>query len=303
MTDTDLEAFVRDRLGPDRLTKLKNQTRGGQSNQDGNRYEEFFAVYMIAKLQAEPNWTDISLMSQDAGFVDDLVVYNNPEKSNYQLKNTPSVSWVASNNELTLKFQDQYIIDTEYLSLENPNSILVCSCPNKAQTMQDIPQTISGYTSCIHFPATTSINELLLSDTDFAESIKQICAFPEESDKLEYIAQALLGAWCSGTVVDGQLTDIIRSAKNLLDPDYFIDHSGSTSFSDDLKYILDNIPNMQYVISSGYVTLTSNGFRIHLPDKLNSEKFNQLTQKIISNQPSSFEELSSILFDSGGGIS
>lgn len=54
--DLRLDGFVKAEFGVDALTKLDNQSQGGDNNSKGNQHEQRFAVYKLAKAHGEkPN--------------------------------------------------------------------------------------------------------------------------------------------------------------------------------------------------------------------------------------------------------
>lgn len=76
---------------------LSRKRSGGDTNQQGNTYEKYFAVNEIAthtnKYLAQLR--DVFISTQVNAFVDDLYILNQitPEKTYYQLKSGKKLSW------------------------------------------------------------------------------------------------------------------------------------------------------------------------------------------------------------------
>lgn len=99
---------IQEHFGNATLRYLQNKNQGGNSGQKGTRYEDYFAVYKLAQLaqdiiEAELN---VQFSSQLLAFVDDLIIQHNSKIENYQLKNTPSVSWRQGNHPIQADFPD-----------------------------------------------------------------------------------------------------------------------------------------------------------------------------------------------------
>ena len=75
---------------------LKNKHQGGENNQKGGLFEDFYAVYQIvsciAKYKSSFDRVEFQTQLEDT-FVDDMLIAH-PELNMYhQLKNTQSLSW------------------------------------------------------------------------------------------------------------------------------------------------------------------------------------------------------------------
>ena len=98
MDNNTLNGFVANKLGKQALKDLENQSKGGQNNAKGNRYEQFFAVYKLAKFYKYTKSDELEISSQEKAFVDDLVILNRSTntKYSYQLKDSTRVYWNKS---------------------------------------------------------------------------------------------------------------------------------------------------------------------------------------------------------------
>lgn len=174
---------------------LKHKHRGGENNKKGSQYENFYAVYCIAKLMGEcqSQLDAVHLTSQvEDAFVDDLLIERpTSEKIYHQLRDVQSLTW--GNGRLKSDFRRQMEISQEmgecfYLKLVYSNG----NC-----SLEEIPEELSLCTEAVYFPACESLNQLLLSYAPFQEAISSIAVAEEkaENDKLFGIAGALLGAW------------------------------------------------------------------------------------------------------------
>jgi hypothetical protein len=87
----DLVEFVHDSYGPEVAEKLRRIRTGGDNNQKGGLYEDFFAVARICAIAAHEEQLDqFEISSQELAFVDDLCIRDNSQKlkTNYQAKNS-----------------------------------------------------------------------------------------------------------------------------------------------------------------------------------------------------------------------
>ena len=174
---------------------LKNKHRGGENNKKGSQYENFYAVYCIAKLMGEcqSQLDAVHLTSQvEDAFVDDLLIERpTSEKIYHQLRDVQSLTWGYARLEYDFKRQME-------ISRENGESFclrLVYS--NGNPSLAEIPEEIALCTEAIPFPTCESLLQLLWSYVPFKEAISDIAVEGEEkeNDKLFGIAGALLGAW------------------------------------------------------------------------------------------------------------
>ena len=86
-------------FGPDAEKYFTNKQIGGNSNQKGSRYEDFFSVMQLAQLfqllTNDDDKDDIEIYAQAEAFVDDLLIKFQQHNSqhHFQLKTSPTVSW------------------------------------------------------------------------------------------------------------------------------------------------------------------------------------------------------------------
>ena len=91
---------------------LKNKHQGGENNQKGGLFEDFYAVYQIvsciAKYKSSFDRVEFQTQLEDT-FVDDMLIAH-PELNMYhQLKNTQSLSWgkVDKQGDIAFDFAHQ----------------------------------------------------------------------------------------------------------------------------------------------------------------------------------------------------
>lgn len=178
---------------------LKNKHKGGLNNSKGNTYENYYATYQIANCMFRylEKLENVHFSSQlENAFVDDLLIsIPDSHKTYHQLKNVASLTWhTGTSHTLSGDFKRQMEISSE--NKENFELKLIYSDQNSNIT--EIPIGISQYTSVVHFPFYSTLNQLILSYPPFKDAIKQITAQPEATDEvLSGIASAILGVWYS----------------------------------------------------------------------------------------------------------
>lgn len=299
-----LDEFVEAKLGADALKALCNQSRGGDNNQKGNRHEQFFAVYKLAKYFGESPTDCIEISSQDRAFVDDLVVLNKSKdiKRSYQLKDSKSVYW---HNKKGIKpyFKRQHIIDKEFHKNSESETVLVLANENTFKLRSsDIPRDIKKHTRCLHFPNFDTINELIVSNKEFRDAIGQLCAWPDDTSKIEVVAQLLLGAWASKNYTVRSAKDLVDSAKMGADPNFFCVRGSELKIDEDLKNILDNLRKLNYDVRSGLLTYSvAGGLSGYIEHKVGTPEFKALSEKIVDEHPTEELSLLRILFEHGDG--
>jgi hypothetical protein len=283
----------------DTLTYYKNKRNGGNANQKGGRYEDFFSIMELAKLfhlVFNSTQQDVEIHAQADAFVDDLLISNKFENAqhHFQLKNTASVAWGKGAKSISDDFYKQKLLN-DNIGIKNTRTILVCSEENKVNSLKNKkPKNIADFSDVIFFPSVETVNQLLLSHSEFRDAIKAIC-FSKQHDKLEALAKIILGHWC-----DKKTT--LCSAKTLLDElrGHFPNHLTriiTLKLLPEVEAIFSKISNFDYCVNNGYFSWEySNGLDSGvLLYPVDSTQFYDFQQVIITQQPNQFSELESLL--------
>lgn len=294
-----LEHFVKShhKLGWNKLKKLKNQTRGGESNEKGGRHERYFAVFQLAKHFPVALRADVTINHQAEAYVDDLVVINKSEgtKFSYQLKDSATVSWRGKRG-IVGYFTQQHILDAEYHGI--PAAITVLVLGNKKafdKLSSNIPKEIDAHTEVLYFENCESPNKLLLCHSEFRSSIEQLCV-SSDLNQLEMIVQGLLGAWEAhkSTVQDLEL--IVQKAIAQMKPNVFKNFDGhEVELNPDFKAIVDSIDGLSYEVTNGGFKYTFHSRNGVLEGLVNPEEFEGLCEKVILCKPNTAMELMEVL--------
>lgn len=202
-------------ISPQEQKYLKNKHKGGNNNSKGNLYENFYATYCIALFMNRHilQLDRIHFTSQLSNhFVDDLFIedLNTTHRMYHQIKDVKDLSWKTP--KLASDFGRQMEISNE--RKENFELILVHS--NSSTKLKSIPDKFSSCTSISFFPASQSLNQLILSYPPFKDAIQNITiSGTAEDDELLGIAEVLLGVWVSKIQKDLSLKEISDEIKNI----------------------------------------------------------------------------------------
>ncbi|MCG7640239.1 hypothetical protein MHM99_01740 [Alteromonas sp. MmMcT2-2] len=301
MSVTDEINRVRVELGDTAATYLRNKLTGGKSNENGSRYESNFAVFKLSQcikeLQLNQN-RDIELFSQAPSFVDDFVVKDNDlsRKQSFQLKNSPNISWKGGRNPIALDFQYCHRMDKEE-GVEDSETILTVSDHDlHARLSSTIPDEIAHHTSCEHFEDYISSNKALIDNHAIKDALSQICCI-NEIDKLCHMHSIIKGIWedhknegCSVKDFVQKVIEVKPEYLRSFAPPFVLESRAAVILNNIVGFsyrILDKVLNYAYSSDSGN---TING-TLHLD---NDSKLEEFAQKVIQNNPSSFEELWSL---------
>jgi hypothetical protein len=279
---TTLEKYLRDNHGNPIATRLKNRNRGGDNNAKGNAFETEFAIHQVAKLFVAGGQSEATVIeSQAEELVDDLVCTNTTlgAKDNYQLKDSPTVRWGSG---IAGDFQIQQDINTTFFKVPNSQTILVVSDEKcHARLVKKMPAAMNGYASCLHFK-TDTFNSLLASNDPQIQPFKDLCAFPDEPDKVTTVWQALNGAWQRNKFDAVSAKQVVEHAAQGYEPVYFRLNSGA-DISDDLKALLDKVSGLTYSVYNGFLVIVIKGC-LDESFEIGSDKLKELESQL-SAQP------------------
>jgi hypothetical protein len=105
-TLTQLETIAKPAKAKKLYSYLQHKQTGGINNEKGNRFENFFTAFKIAKL-----WDEDPIKSffsaQEFCFIDDLVIRLKNRIEHYQIKDITNISWKTGPHTLADNFTFQ----------------------------------------------------------------------------------------------------------------------------------------------------------------------------------------------------
>lgn len=293
-----IDTHVEQLFGADVLGYFKNKQTGGEANQKGSRYENLFSIMQLAELfylLADNNTDDIEIHAQALGFVDDLLILDKLHSSyrHFQLKNSVNISWGAAFKSICDDFHKQKLLN-DYLGIKNTRISLVCSDLSKVETLKkNIPNSIASFSDAIFFPATGTVNQLILTHKEFKGLLEQIC-LSKESDKLEALAIIMLGHWESHKTTMVSVAELFSSLQRIF-PNYLA-KTTTIELLPEVVNIFAGIIHFDYKIEKGYFNWSYGGLDFgSLPYPVDSNDFIEFQRKVIAEHPNQFSELEGIL--------
>ncbi|EIC24001.1 hypothetical protein [Thiorhodovibrio frisius] len=195
----DLVEFVENRFGVKCAGSLGRIRVGGDSNQKGGLYEDFFAVSLSCSLASqEQELEQYQIAAQEVAFVDDLCIrdYSRNTKTNYQAKNSSgkAAQWTP---HIERMFRYQRRIDEEFFKFEKSVQVLLVSCKEIASAnSQKIPADARDGFRSEFFPYKASSTQLILEHEELRGNLEKICDSTEPAD-IDSAFRILLGVWRS----------------------------------------------------------------------------------------------------------
>lgn len=275
---------------------LNRKHRGGLANQQGIRYEHYFATFRIAELILDyiDNNNESIISAQVEGFVDDIYIHSNNEHWFYQLKTSARLSWSKGIGSLFYDFRCQICRCSK--KYENFKLFLVVCYKNLATKLaSSVPPKINKYTRVIWFPYCESTSLMFQSNSDFKRALTDICYLSDPGvDKLDSLAANIVGIWVSSNNKNLSVKSIYKKLTESTTS--FIKRPGLSSVSPVLANILNKIPHFEYWVEQGYLswryTKNDNGI---IPYSIDSEKFRNIEQKILEQKPDTFSALEELI--------
>lgn len=247
---------VEDLFGPDVEKYFINKQMGGNSNQKGSRYEDFFSVMQLAQLfqllTSEDDKDDIEIYAQAEAFVDDLLIkfQKHNIQHHFQLKTTPTASWGTGLKSIGDDFYKQKVLNDSY-GVDITRTVLVCSNKEKAVRLQkNTPENIADFSDIIFFPEVETINHLILIDEQFKNLIGQIC-FSNDIDKLEALAKLILGHWVDKKTTLYSVNEFLLSLEKTF-PNYLARSNVAENLLPEVERIFSTITHFSFKIEKGY---------------------------------------------------
>lgn len=230
---------------------LNHKHLGGESNQKGTSYEDYYAVYQIVSCisKYQNSLYSVKFKTQlEGSFVDDMMI-SYPEQNVYhQLKNTKSLSWgnVDKKGDIAFDFAHQI----EYCMERNEKFALKLVYSLKDSKIgEDMPEQIKDHTSAEYFDYSEDLNRLVMVSDPLKHALRAI-AFDGQNaptDDLANIAVVFLGAWkACGARKEISLQEIVQGIEGnkYINPVIYHD----ASMNDECRRILDAIDGFEYQI-------------------------------------------------------
>lgn len=271
---------------------LRNKHQGGENNQKGGLFEDFYAVYQIVSCIAkyQPSFEGVEFQTQlEDTFVDDMLIAHPEQNTYHQLKNTQSLSWGKVDKKDDIAFDFAHQIEDCKDRKENFALKLVYSLKNNKVGGQ-IPEEIKEHTSTEYFDYSSDLNSLVILSATLKHVLRAISPNGDDTptDDLANIASMFLGVWKGCDSKNGiSLKEIIHKAEHFKHINLKIYYD--ESLSEDCKRVLDAIEDFKYHIKGRmfyWSTGRMNG-SCPWPDEMESV--------IISRHPKDKWELISIL--------
>lgn len=276
--------------GEEEARYLANKHRGGENNQKGGLYEDFYAVYQIVSCIADykTSLDAVAFQTQlEDTYVDDLLIAHHSINVYHQLKDTETLKWSTGESRTIQSDFEHQIADCKERD-ENFALKLVYSATGS--NVSDIPDSIEGYTSVENFPHADEINQLVLISSSFKEALRLISIKGDMStdDELANIAVVFLGVWRGiNTNKRIPLSDIVSRSGSIFNFNLAI--YPDKVMKEECKSILDEIEGLEYKIS-GRELIWSLGFMNGTCQWTDS-----LENTIIRNTPTTKREIAELL--------
>lgn len=283
-------------FGNESLQYLQNKNRGGISNEQGNTYENHFAIYKIAlmSIQVLEKQKRIKFYSQIFAFVDDLIISCESDNilEHYQLKNSNSISWGSGQKSISDDFEKQKILNQQ-ISKFSEIYLVVSSESLREKLSRNCPQNIQAFSQATYFPYKSNLMHVVAEIPSFCEAIEYLSAFENpDPDKIECVATVLLGAWMISEKSEVSVQEILTKAQDS-SPSYIRSFRTSLSLDSEVSNILGNIETFSYNLAKGFMHWQYEG-KLETgtyPYRIDHVQFQRFQELIKERKPTNFEEL------------
>jgi len=295
-----INKHVENLFGSEAEKYFTNKQTGGNSNQKGSRYEDFFSVMQLAQLfqllTNDDDKYDIEIFAQAEAFVDDLLIKYRKHNTqhHFQLKTTVTVSWGKYLKSISDDFYKQKLLN-DAVGIDRTHTVLVCSSEeNVTRLQQSMPNNIADFTDIIFFPEAETINHLLLIHEEFKILIGHIC-FSNDIDKLEALAKIILAHWVDKKTTLSSVNELLSALESSF-PNFLARTNVSVSLLPEVERIFSTIMYFSFKIEKGYFSWHYHDFDSGtIPYSVDSKEFIAFQQEIASKRPRQFDELEGIL--------
>lgn len=229
---------------------LKNKHKGGENNQKGSLFEDFYAVYQIISCIAKynPSFDRVEFQTQlEDTFVDDMLIAYPEQNIYHQLKNTKSLSWGKVNKQGDIAFDFAHQIEDCKAREENFALKLVYSLKN-SKVGEQTPEEIKAQTFTEYFDYLSDLNSLVIVSAPLKHALMAITSHNTPTDEFANVASVFLGVWKGCDSKNGvSLKEIIHKTENFKHVNLNI--YPDESINEDCKKILDAIEGFEYHIN------------------------------------------------------
>lgn len=247
---------------------LRNIRTGGDNNQKGTNYENFFAASMILNFASSHSRLDqIIIESQQIGFVDDLSITDltSSSKHNYQCKNSinSSARW-SSNHENRFNLQQRF--DQIMFNKLKSHQILLVPCKSISdQNNQLIKKGLSTNYSCEHFNDYPNINSLITEHDPTKVNLKKICG-SDDINTHDTAIRLLLSAYQYTN--SSNIQDIVNQAIKDSKPNLFVYFQATILDPPSILFeLINRFEGLSLELGKNFVLLKYNGFVLRLDNR------------------------------------
>lgn len=295
MTNLDLLKSVFGTEGERLHNYLANKNKGGHNNAKGNVFENFYAVFQIAKCFNEKSDTGNTLFSSQVfAFIDDLVIEFSAGSSicYFQIKDVEILSWTSGTHSL----KEDFTLQKRLLDAQKINGLLTLVVAKEevfSELSNNIPEELR-FVRVIQYCTASSMSNLIRTNSLLKAELTRMCALTNPAvDKLEVLGTTLLGVWDSVDKNRISLTELMDRA-HAQSPNYIKGLVNTISLK--LSGVFETIKGFIYHIENGYIVWEYNATDSGVVEYLiGSLKYNQWESDIFNAEIQTFEDLESFL--------
>ena len=275
---------------------LKNKNKGGVNNSKGNCFENFVAIYNIAKLFNESvNHEHTLLSSQKLTFIDDFIIEKKDkvEVIYQQIKDVQALDWISGNHPLQLDFEMQFKV-AKHDKIDITLELIVSKKEVFESLLNDLPEKIK-YVKVVHFIGGISVQSLIMQNAVLKEHLLKMCALQNPStDKLEALATIILGTW-DGCDKNHVSLDTLLDKCYSQNPHYI--KGFDNKISNRLSEIFKSVKYFNFNINNGFIQWEYNGTDLGTVSyRIGSKEFEQFENDLFANENiKSFNDLEQYL--------
>ena len=282
------ECTLRELFDPETAKRVVNRHNGGLNNRKGNDFETRFAVYLIAE-NAKKNAT---VADQVFELVDDLqIVFLDAEgdgdrKIDFQIKDREFLTW----SELETDFSKQNHLNASLGVEPSCQAVVVSRDELRNKLRETIPEGIKSHTKVLALQNVPP-NRMLMENAEAREVFKELCAFPDEPDKLESVVLTLTAAWIVQPVNQRVRIDSVIEKARTCNPAY-LRVDGEWKIPETVLSIFSAIQSFTCSIEHGYFKWKyGRSMSGCLAYNCDDPKFNTFLELIEKKKPSTFDDL------------
>lgn len=303
-SDTKAERLVADLFGDQAVDYLRHKHTGGGNGAKGTRYEDLFAVSLIADCARALNGVCGRMHFESQAsmhFVDDLITVDQQSQVQHchQLKNSSNVVWGTGERCIRTDFERQLELSRAngYASVE---LVLVVSDQDSAEKLAaKIPAELAATTKVLWFPweeAPTKLCEI------WPDKLRGLAWLSRHANPdFQRVAEVLcvMGAAWVACGCRASASDMIAQARSLspqLIRPLVSDAEIMACVRGDFQETLAKIDNFSYSIVKGFFTwefFHPNGgaTRGIFPEDCLSDQFRKFQERVVRRAPATPDEI------------